>query len=268
MLNAFTEIYGIIGNPVRHSLSPLIHNMNFKRAGINAVYLAFETNNLCDAIKGIKALGIKGVSITIPFKAEIIKYIDEIDPIAKKINAVNTVLNQGGRLIGYNTDWLGAVEALREVTELEGKKILLLGAGGACRAIAYGLSRNGCQVIITNRSPNKAKELANELGCIYYKRPTLNVDIIVNSTPVGMYPLEEESPLSKVYLRKGMIVMDIVYMPLKTRLLKEAEKHGCITINGLSMLAIQGAYQFEIWTGIKPDIAKIKEDLRKALERS
>lgn len=267
MLDAFTNVYCIIGNPVRHSLSPIIHNMSFKRAGINSVYLAFEIKNLGDAIKGIKALGIKGVSITIPFKTEVIKYLDEVDPIAKKIKAANTILNRDGSLVGYNTDWLGAVEALREVTELEGKKALILGAGGASRAIAYGLISSNCQLIITNRSLDKAKKLAEEMGCLYSQELTTEVDIVINSTSVGMYPLEEESPLPKCYLKKGMIVMDIVYKPLKTKLLKEAAKAGCITIDGLSMLSYQAAYQFEIWTGIKPDISKIKEDLKNALER-
>ncbi len=267
MLDASTSLYGVIGNPVRHSLSPIIHNVSFKRAGINAVYLAFEINNLSDALKGIKALGIRGLSVTIPFKTEVVKYLDEIDPIAKKIKAVNTILNHEGNLLGFNTDWLGALEALKEVTDLDEKKILVLGAGGASRAIVYGLSRAGCQVIITNRSIDRAKELAEEFGCLYLKEPTSEVDIIINSTPVGMYPLENETPLPKHYLRKGMIVMDTVYKPLKTRLLREAEERGCLTINGLSMLSYQGAYQFEIWTGTKPDILKIKEDLINVLER-
>lgn len=268
LLNGKTLIYGIIGNPVKHSLSPIIHNMCFKITGINGIYLPFEINNLEDAIKGIKALGIKGLSITLPFKTDVIKYLDEIDSIAKDIGAVNTILNHEGSLVGYNTDWLGAVEALKEVTELEGKKTLILGAGGAARAIAYGLKKSGCNVIITNRSIERAKKLAEDMDCIYLNEPSSDEDIIINATNIGMYPLDNKSPISRDKLKRGMIVMDIVYRPLKTRFLKEAEEVGCTTIDGLSMLLYQGVKQFQIWTGLMPDVSMIKRELNKILENS
>lgn len=270
MIDAQTEIYGIIGNPVKHSLSPIIHNTAFKRMGLNAVYLAFEVENLEEAISGVRGLGIRGVSVTIPFKTQVIPFLDEVEALAKKIKAVNTIVNEGGRLVGYNTDWRGALEALEEEVDLKGKKVLLLGAGGAARAIGFGLKEKGSQVIISNRSPDKANELAKDLGFVYQPLLSINepkIDVIINATSVGMSPHNGESPLHKNVLKEGMKVMDIVYEPLKTKLLQEAEEQGCRTINGLEMLARQGAGQIEIWTGRKPDIEEIKEDLRRALVR-
>ena len=270
MIDAQTELYCVIGNPVRHSLSPIMHNAAFDRMGLNATYLAFEVKNLGEAINGIRGLGIRGVSVILPFKTQVIPFLDEVEAVAEKIKAVNTIVNEGGRLIGHNTDCGGAMEALEEEVDLKGKKILLLGAGGAARAIGFGLKEKGSQVIISNRSPDNAHELAKDLGFIY--QPLLSIreiifDVIINATSVGMSPHDMESPLPKEFLKKGMVVMDIVYQPLKTKLLQDAEEQGSQTINGLEMLARQGAKQLEIWTGKKPEINQIKEDLRKALHR-
>ncbi len=266
MNDAQTELYGIIGNPVRHSLSPIIHNGAFRRMGLNAVYLAFEVKNLKEAIAGIRGLGIRGLSVTIPFKTEVISHLDEIDPIAKKIKAVNTIVNERGRLIGCNTDWSGALEALEEKLDLKGKKALVLGAGGSARAMAYGLIERGCQVIISNRSQEKAMELAKEMGCSLRSQfCNSEVEVIINCTPVGMYPQDDQSPVPGEVLRKGMAVMDMVYQPLRTRLLREAEERGCMMIDGLEMLARQGAAQLEIWTGMRPELLGIKKDLYRAL---
>jgi shikimate dehydrogenase len=270
MTDAETELYGIIGNPVRHSLSPIIHNGAFKRMGLNAVYLAFEVKNLKEAIVGIRGLGIRGVSVTIPFKTEVISLLDVVDDVARRIGAVNTILNEGGRLIGYNTDWTGAVEALEEKVDIRGKKVVLLGAGGSARAIAFGLKERGCQVIIVNRSEERSELLAKELGLIHWPPSSieeLEGDIVINTTSVGMFPDVSETPFAKVVLKKGMMVMDIVYRPLWTKFLQEAEQRGCVTIDGLEMLVHQGAAQFEIWTGKKPEIGQIKEDLRQAMKR-
>ncbi len=268
MIDARTELYGIIGNPVRHSLSPVIHNRAFQRMGMNAAYLAFEVKNLQNAIRGIKGLGIRGVSITLPFKIEIIPFLDEVEKMAGKIKAVNTILNQEGRLIGYNTDWLGAMESLEEKMNLKGKKVLLIGAGGSARAICLGLIERGCQVTIFNRSQKKAEALARELGCGHL--PLLSMDgleaeVIINATSVGMFPRESESLLPKEFLTRGMTVMDIVYQPLRTKFLREAEELGCVTIDGLEMLSRQGAAQLEIWTGKKPELIEIKKDLYQVL---
>jgi shikimate dehydrogenase len=268
MIDSKTALYGIIGNPVRHSLSPAIHNNVFKRMGLNAVYLAFEVNHLEDAMKGIKGLGIRGVSVTIPFKTQVIAFLDEIETVAAKIKAVNTIVNEGGRLVGHNTDWRGALEALEEKVDLKGKKVLLLGAGGTARAIGFGLKGKGSRVIISNRSLDKAHDLAKDLGFVYKPLSSISgpeTDVIINATSVGMSLHDAESPFPKKYLREGMVVMDIVYQPLQTKLLLEAEEQGCLTINGLEMLARQGAAQLEIWTGRKPDVREIKRDLRRAL---
>ncbi len=268
MIDAQTQLYGIIGNPVRHSLSPVIHNGAFRRMGLDAVYLAFEVENLREAIDGMRGLGVRGVSVTIPFKTRIIPFLDEIEEVAKRINAVNTIVNEGERLVGYNTDWRGALEALEERVDLRGKRVVLLGAGGAARAIGFALKRRGCEVVISNRTTDRGAVLAKELMCIHQPLSSiegLKADVMINATSVGMHPYDEESPLPKRALKEGMTVMDIVYSPLRTKLLREAEEIGCLTINGLEMLSRQGAAQLEIWTGKRPEIGEIKEDLYQVL---
>ncbi len=266
MIDAQTAIYGVIGNPVTHSLSPMLHNAAFRRIGLNAVYLAFEVRNLKEAIYGIKALGIRGVSVILPFKTQVIPLLDEVDGVAKKINAVNTIQNRDGRLIGYNTDWWAAMEALEEKVDLKGKRVLLLGAGGAARAIGFGLKERGAQGIISNRSMKRGMELAQDLGFDYKPLASLEgveFEVVINATSVGMWPNENESPLPKAFLRERVVVMDIVYHPLKTRFLRDAEDRGCLTIDGIEMLARQAVGQLEIWTGQRLSIHPIKEDLRK-----
>jgi shikimate dehydrogenase len=275
MIDGQTELYGVIGNPVQHSLSPIIHNGAFKRLGWNAVYLAFEAKNIEEAVRGIRGLGVRGVSVTIPFKTEVIPFLDKVEGLAKKIGAVNTIVNRGGKLIGYNTDCDGALEALEEKMNLRGKRVVLLGAGGAARAIGFGLKGRDCQLIIANRSKKKGEGLSKELGCDYLpisslvrmKAGELEADVIINATSLGMVPRDGETPIPKKLLRKGMMVMDIVYEPLQTKLLREAKEKGCLTINGLEMLIRQGVAQFLIWTGKRPEIGQIKKDLRRVLER-
>lgn len=270
MIDAQTQLYGIIGNPVRHSLSPMIHNGAFRRMGLNAVYLAFEVKDLKGAIDGMRKLGIRGMSVTIPFKMEVIPFLDEVEEVAKKIKAVNTLLHEQDRLTGYNTDWCGALEALEEKVDLRGKRVLLIGAGGAARAIGFALKTKDCEVIISNRTTDRASGLAKELRCAHHPLSSienLETDVVINATSVGMHPYDQESPLPQKVLRRGMTVMDIVYKPLQTRLLREAEEAGCLTIDGLEMLSRQGAAQLEIWTGKRPDILEIKTDLHRALHK-
>jgi len=269
MINAQTQLYGIIGNPVRHSLSPILHNEFFRRMGLNAVYLAFEVRNLKEAMRGIRELGIRGVSVTLPFKREVLPLLDEVDEMAEKISAVNTIFNENGKLIGYNTDWLGALEALEEKVDLKGKKVILLGAGGAARAIGFGLKMRGCQIIVSNRSIDKGMDLAKELMGNHQSLSSIegwDSEVIINATSVGMSPYDGETPLPPKILKKGMTVMDIVYQPLRTRLLREAEEQGCLTIDGIEMLSRQGAAQLEIWTGMRPDLLQIRKGLRQALD--
>ena len=274
MINAETQLFGIIGNPVRKSLSPAIHNRAFSRMGINAAYLAFEVRNIRNALYAIRGLGIRGASITIPFKTSVIPFLDELEASAAKIGSVNTIVNRGGKLIGHNTDHFGALKALEEKVNLSGKKVMLLGAGGAARAIAYGLKERDCAVTIFNRSLKRGVRLAKKLGYPYQSLSALSeieqsardADVLINATSVGMAPHEGESPFPKRLLRKGMVVMDIVYRPLRTKLLQEAEEQGCQTIDGLEMLAYQGAAQLEIWIGQSPDGRQIKADLHQSLE--
>ena len=274
MIDAQTELYGVIGNPVRHSLSPVIHNGAFQRLGWNAVYLAFEVKDLEEALRGIRGLGVRGVSVTIPFKTEVIPLLDKVEGLARKIGAVNTIVNRGGKLTGYNTDWNGALEALEEKVNLKGKKIVLLGAGGAARAIGFGLKERDCQLIVVNRSKKKGEGLSRELGCDYLPKPSLvrmkavelEAEVIINATSLGMFPQDGETPFPKYLLKKGMVVMDIVYQPLQTKLLHEAKERGCLTVNGLEMLMRQGAAQCEIWTGRRLEIGQIKKDLLRTLK--
>ena len=269
MINAHTELYGIIGNPVRHSLSPVIHNQAFRRMGLNAVYLAFEVKSLEEAVAGIRELGIRGLSVTLPFKTEILSYLDNIEEMASKIRAVNTLAVEGRNLVGYNTDCRGALESLGERVDLKGKRVILLGAGGAARAIGFGLKEKGCQVALFNRSRNRAEVLARELECVHHSLSSfkeMDGDVLVNATSVGMYPFDTTSPVPKKILREGMVVMDIVYRPLKTKLLQEAEEKGCLAIDGLEMLARQGAAQLDIWTGWRQEVGQIKADLHRVLE--
>jgi len=242
--------------------------------GINAAYLAFEVGNIRDALYAIRGLGIRGASITIPFKTSVIPFLDELDALAGKIGSVNTIVNRGGKLIGHNTDHFGALKALEEKVNLNGKKVMLLGAGGAARAIAYGLKERVCEVTIFNRSLERGVRLAKTLGYPYQSLSALSemewstrdADVLINATSVGITPHESESPFPKRLLRKGMVVMDIVYRPLRTMLLQEAEEQGCKTIDGLEMLAYQGAAQLEIWIGQSPEANQIKADLRQSLE--
>ncbi len=276
MIDAETELYGVIGNPIQHSLSPMIHNGALKRLGRNAVYLAFEVKDLEQALRGIRGLGVRGVSVTIPFKTQVIPFLDKVEGPAKKIGAVNTIVNREGKLIGYNTDCRGALEALEEKINLRGKRIVLLGAGGAARAIGFGLRERECQLIISNRSKKRGEALSKELSCHFLpmsllfkmKAGELGADVIINATSLGMYPRQRETPFPERLLKEGMMVMDIVYQPLQTRFLREAKARRCLTINGLEMLIRQGVAQLMIWTGSRPDPKPIRDKLYKILKKA
>jgi shikimate dehydrogenase len=252
MIDGQTKIFGILGRPVAHSLSPAMHNAAFRHLGINAAYVAFPVTDLPQAVAGLKGLGIGGVSVTIPFKEEVIPLIDELAPQAAKIGAVNTVVNRNGRLVGYNTDWLGAVAALTATISLKGRHVLILGAGGASRAIAYGIIEAGGRVSLTDVDQARAGVLVKDLGGEAIPLNTLGdcpASILVNATPVGMAPDVEGIPLNPDLLGRFGVVMDIVYQPLETRLLREAEAQGGATIDGLQMLIHQGVAQFKLFTG-------------------
>jgi shikimate dehydrogenase len=252
MINGETKIFGILGRPVAHSLSPAMHNAACRHLGVNGVYVAFPVTDLPQAVAGLRGLGIRGVSVTIPFKEEVIPLIDELEPQAARIGAVNTVANRNGRLVGYNTDWLGAVAALTAKISLKGRHVLILGAGGASRAVAFGIIQAGGRVSLTDVDQARAAALVKDLGGEAIPLNTLGdcpASVLVNATPVGMAPDLDGIPLSPDLLGRFELVMDIVYQPLATRLLREAEAHGCASIDGLQMLIHQGAAQFTLFTG-------------------
>jgi len=251
-INGHTKIFGILGRPVAHSLSPVMHNAAFRHLGINAVYVAFPVTDLAAAVAGLRGLAIGGVSVTIPFKEEIIPLLDELAPRAAEIGAVNTVVNRDGRLIGSNTDWLGAVTALTAKIGLKGRHVLILGAGGASRAIVYGVIQAGGRVSLTDIDAARAGALVKDLGAEAIPPEAVDhcpATILVNATPVGMTPEVEGIPIRPDLLDRFEVVMDIVYQPLETRLLQEAKTRGAAAIDGLQMLIHQGAAQFELWTG-------------------
>lgn len=276
MVNGTTSLYGIIGNPVAHSLSPVMHNAAFATLSLNGIYVPMPVQNVVDGLKGLAALGFTGVSITVPHKETVMKYLDEIDPVARRIGAVNTLLFRShpdsGAIVsrGFNTDWLGSNLALAEQMKLEDSRILILGAGGAAKAVGFGLVEAGAEVVICNRSKERGQELAQWLGCRFCATDQLagiQADGLINTTSVGMEPHADAIPIDPDLLAGFSVVMDIVYAPLATTLLKKAAAAGCRTIDGLSMLLYQGAVQFKIWTGKQPPQDVMRDALLAELAR-
>ena len=264
-IGTHTQFCGVIGNPVEHSLSPAIHNAAFQALGINCVYLAWKVEVIGDAINGLRALGnFRGASVTIPHKVTAVPFLDDLEPTARHIGAINTIVAENGRLIGYNTDATGALRALREggVT-LEGRRIILLGSGGAARAIAFALAAESGADKLTLLGVDDKERMA--LASDLRSKTALAIDddvlddgvlgrtvpdaqILIHCTPVGMSPKADATCVPASLLHQGLAVMDIVYNPRATRLLKEAERAGCKTIPGLEMFLNQAATQFELWT--------------------
>ncbi len=276
MIDAKTKLVALIGNPVEHSLSPIMHNAVFKKFGMNYVYLAFKVDKekLKDVVNCFKALEIN-FNVTIPHKIEIMKYLDDISKEAKLIQAVNVVKIDNGKAIGYNTDGIGALKALK--IDVKDKNVLILGAGGAARAIAFQLALNRANVYISNRTFEKALKLSDEIRkktgtksfAIPLDRKILRekikeMDIVIQATSVGMYPNTNETLLYREDFRKDLIVMDIVYNPLETRFLKEAKKAGAKTIDGLGMLIYQGIESLKIWFEIMNE-EEMENIMRKVL---
>lgn len=270
MITGKTSVFGIIGDPVEHTLSPGMHNAAFEKLGLDYIYVPFhvKAEELEHAINGAFALNIKGLNVTIPHKTEVIKYLDYLDIAAGLIGAVNTIEFGENSAIGHNTDGIGAVRAIEEVNSVKNKKVMILGAGGAARAISFQILLSGAEsLVISNRTIEKASELQNDL--VEKLEPDVKVtdlgnelekelkdtDILVNTTPIGMYPNISQKPLVTAnMMHEGLIVNDIVYNPLKTGLIVEAEKAGAETISGVKMLMYQGVEAFKIWTGMEPPI--------------
>ncbi len=281
VISGKTSICGIIGDPIEHTMSPVMHNAAFKKLGIDYVYVPFRVRRegLSKAIAGMRALNIRGLNITIPHKVAVIPLLDKVDPLAEKIGAVNTIVNDNGILTGFNTDATGFLQSLLERgIKPEGKNIVVLGAGGASRAISFVLAENGADLTILNRESGleRAEALARRISLFNrvralslspanLERVLKKADILVNTTSVGMSPNIDETPVPARLLRQGLIVFDIVYNPIKTRLLKEAEAAGAPTIGGLDMLVWQGALAFEKWTGRKAPVSLMQGEALKAL---
>ncbi len=277
-----TKLCALIGDPVEHSLSPIMHNTAFRHLGLNYVYLCLRVKaaNLRTAVEGIKSLGLVGVNITIPHKVSVMKYLDEVDPTAEDIGAINTVVNREGVLTGYNTDGWGGLNALEEAgVVFRGKKVVLLGAGGAARALSFCIAPPADSLVILNRTEEKAVDLASSLrrrfgtkirGGVLHRevlsKELDGADLLINSTSVGMYPRGEECLVDASLLNSKMTIFDIVYNPRETRLLREAKRVGATTVGGLDMLVHQGALSFQLWTGVTPPIDVMFRAVEKALE--
>jgi len=249
--------FAVFGNPVGHSLSPIMHTAAFAATAFNGVYVAVPVPEIRPAVAGMRALGFRGASITLPHKESVMACLDEVEETARRIKAVNTIVNANGRLQGYNTDVSGAIRALKDKTPLTGRAVAILGAGGAARAVAFGILAEGGRVTIFNRAAERGEKLADELQAEFRHLSDFKAapyEILVNTTPVGMAPRVDDTPVAAEKLHPGLVVMDIVYNPLKTRLLREAACAGCTTVDGLSMFVHQGAQQFELWTGLKAPV--------------
>jgi len=283
-MSGTSRICGIIGDPIAHSMSPAIHNAAFDKLGLNYLYVPFRVKKeeLDKAIAGVRALNIRGLNVTIPHKVTVIPFLDELDPLAQRIGAVNTIVNDDGVLTGYNTDATGFLQTLLERgVELKGKNMVILGAGGASRAISFILAERGARLVILNRllELDWAEELASRISQVFKKevkalelneknlaKVLAKADILVNATSVGMSPNIDETSVSPDLLRPSLTVFDIVYNPIKTRLLREAEAAGAKTISGVDMLVWQGALGFELWTGVKAPVQLMRETAIKGLQ--
>jgi 3-dehydroquinate dehydratase/shikimate dehydrogenase len=264
-----TRVYGVIGDPIGHSLSPLLHNTAFRARKFDAVFVPFLVRNLRDFLGAMRGFGVAGLAVTIPHKEMILRYLDDCDPLAARIGAVNTVVVRGGgRLYGYNTDYVGVLRSLERRMRLAGSRVLLFGAGGAARAAAFALAQAGSIVCLCARRPDRARALARAVGGQVVARADLThefFDAIVNCTPIGMHP-RGGSPLGSAELN-CRIVMDMVYRPRDTELLQLARGKGFEIISGVEMFLAQGFAQYEIWTGERAPENAMRRAVVSALDR-
>ena len=281
-----TIVCGIIGDPIEHTMSPAMHNAAFQTLGLDYTYVPFRVKSLelKKAIEGIRGLNLRGLNVTIPHKVAVMQFLDRIDPLAEKIGAVNTIVNDDGILSGYNTDATGFLQTLHDKdVDPEDKKVLLLGAGGAARAIGNVLAGEKARITILNRRQELswAEDLAHLLTRHYgakvnigeltpenLQRAIEGVDIVVNSTSLGMSPDDDQTPVPADLLGASLTVFDVVYNPYETRLLREAKAAGAKTINGLEMLVRQGAIAFEKWTGIKAPVDVMRQSALDLLQKN
>ncbi len=273
-------MYGVIGDPIEHSLSPAMHNAAFGALKLDSIFLAFKVvpNQVENALRGMRSLGIRGLNVTMPHKSAVISYLDEVDETAKFLGSANTILNKNGKLAGFSTDGVGALRTLlKNGIKLSQKKVLLLGGGGAGKAIAYTLSKEVAELTVLNRTPEKTGELVTALKKLDRKisndalsenaiqQNMANTDILINATSIGMHPNSEQTLVKSNWLKPELVVMDIVYNPLETKLAKDARKAGAKVISGLEMLIYQGAASFEIWTSKPAPVEAMREAALKQL---
>ncbi|MEX2558872.1 MAG: shikimate dehydrogenase [Pirellulales bacterium] len=277
-INADTEVYGVIGDPIGHSLSPLIHNAAFHHLGMNKVYLPFRMprEDLHSFLDDAGELGIKGLSVTIPHKEAVLKLLTRVDGAVRGVGAANTLLFEGDEIAGFNTDYRGAMDSLaaalsesaNQRLDLAGKVALVLGAGGAAKAIAFGLLRRGAEVVVASRTRERADRLAEALGAKavdWGLRHNFWIDVLVNCTPVGMHPHVDETPYDKQYMKPSLLVFDTVYNPESTLLVKDARARGANVITGVEMFIRQAALQFKLFTGQDAPADLMRDVLKRAI---
>ncbi len=277
-----TAVYGVIGDPIAHSLSPTMQNAAFHELKLDNVFLAFKvpTTGVENALRGMRGLSIQGLNVTMPNKAAVIPFLDEVDETAKFLGSVNTILNENGNLRGFSTDGAGAHHALEENdVDLKGKKLVLLGAGGAAKAIVFILAKEVNELVLLNRTAGKTDALAESINLKFHKKVTVktlssstvqeslqDADILINATNVGMNPHSNESLVKPASIKPSLVVMDIVYNPRETKLAKDAKDAGAKVVDGLEMLIYQGAASFEIWTGKAAPVEVMRQAVLKQLE--
>jgi len=276
-ITSHTDILCVIGHPIEHSMSPIMWNPALQELGLDYIYVAFDVHpdNLEKAMNGIRSLEIKGVNVTLPHKKTIIKYIDEVESLALKIGAINTIKNEEGVLKARNTDASGAKKSLLEMgLDISGKNILILGSGGVSRAIAYILAEEANKIVLTDLIEERATLIADEIKSSMkvdiegylssediIEKYIKKADILINATPIGMYPRVDETPVPKDLLHDDLFVFDVVYNPLETKLMKQAAEIGCEILGGLDMLVNQGMLAFEWWLNRKPNKDLMKNQI-------
>ncbi len=275
------KLFLLLGDPVEGTLSPAIHNSAFRTLGLNNIYVPVKVqlDNLPEIVEAIRNLKVAGFNVTVPHKVSIIGLLDKLDESASSVQAVNTVVNRGGKLVGYNTDGEGALQNIQsKIGPVKNKRVVILGAGGAARAIAYSMAKAGADVTVANRTPARGKALAaiirkrlrKKIALTPLRKPALkksisSADILINATTVGMEPKPNETLVTADMLHPKLVVNDIVYKPMRTKLLKEAERAGAKTIDGLGMLVNQAAISFKIWTRSEPPVKVMSSAARKTL---
>lgn len=265
-----TRVYGILGQGVGRSLSPIIHNRAFAALDLDAVYVPLEAEKLMPFIDSIPALGLSGFSVTRPYKVEILPYLADLDDLAQACGSVNTVVMRGGALVGSSTDGAGILVPLAKRIEIEGCRVIVVGAGGAARAAAFALARAGASVTVLARDTKKAAAVAQVAGCAFGDLETIaeyTWDVLINATPVGGVSMVHETPVPRAAHRAGSIVFDMVYVPQETLLLREARAAGCTTIGGVEMLLAQAEGQFQAWTGVSAPSDAMREAVLSYLEQ-